>query len=342
MPDGTTRFTDANGAPIFHFMGCSTMSEYTVLAEISCAKIPKEAALDKVCLFGCGVSTGLGAVLNTCKVEPGSSVAVFGLGAVVRSRKKFRLVGCTDISPKRLSHVRYTLSLSLSLQGLAVIQGAKMAGARRIIAVDVNPGKFPAAVSLGATDCVNSAALTVPVQQHIAGTLTPWGVDYSFDCTGNVSVMRAALECAHRGWGTSCVIGVAASGHEISTRPFQLVTGRTWKGTAFGGYKSRTDVPKLVDQYLAGNLPIDHFITHVYDGYVVDRCIVSIFPRYILSLFFMHRVLAVWIKPMMRLTPCIREIVCEPWCATRRSMNGTRGVVRERKGQIQIYNEIMP
>lgn len=159
--------------------------------------------------------------------------------------------------------------LSLALQGLAVIQGAKIAGARRIIAVDVNAGKFPSAIALGATDCVNSAELTVPVQQYIAGTLTPWGVDYSFDCTGNVAVMRAALECAHRGWGTSCVIGVAASGHEIATRPFQLVTGRTWKGTAFGGYKSRTDVPKLVDQYLAGSLPIDHFITHVFDGYVV-------------------------------------------------------------------------
>jgi S-(hydroxymethyl)glutathione dehydrogenase / alcohol dehydrogenase len=141
-----------------------------------------------------------------------------------------------------------------------------MAGASRIIAVDINPSKFPAAIALGATDCVNSAALDKPVQQHIAGDLTQWGVDYSFDCTGNVKVMRAALECAHRGWGTSCVIGVAASGHELGTRPFQLVTGRIWKGTAFGGYKSRTDVPKLVDKHLAGDLPIDHFITHVFDG----------------------------------------------------------------------------
>lgn len=232
MPDNTVRFKDKNGNPIYHFMGCSTMSEYTVLSEISCAKIAPEAPLEKMCLFGCGVSTGLGAVLNTCKVEPNSSVAVFGLGAV----------------------------------GLAVVQAAKMVGASRIIAVDINASKFQAAVDLGATDCVNSAELDKPVQQYIAGDLTQWGVDYTFDCTGNTSVMRAALECAHRGWGTSCVIGVAASGHEISTRPFQLVTGRIWKGTAFGGYKSRTDVPKLVRQHLDGNLPIDHFITHVFHG----------------------------------------------------------------------------
>merc|ERR1711862_970441 len=212
--------------------GCSTMAEYTVLAEISCAKIAPEAPLEKVCLFGCGVSTGLGAVWNTCKVETNSTVAVFGLGAV----------------------------------GLAVIQGAKMAGSSDIFAIDINPEKFKAAKSLGASDCVNSSKLSVPVQKHIAGELTPWGVDYSFDCTGNVEVMRAALECAHRGWGESCVIGVAASGHEISTRPFQLVTGRVWKGTAFGGFKSRTDVPKLVEKNLAGELPIDHFITHVING----------------------------------------------------------------------------
>jgi len=232
MPDGTTRFKDKDGKPIYHFMGCSTFAEYTVLAEISCAKIAPEAPLEKVCLFGCGVSTGLGAVLNTCKVEPDSSVAVFGLGAV----------------------------------GLAVIQGAKMAGAGRIIAVDINSKKFPAAIELGATDCVNSSELEKPVQQYIAGDLTKWGVDYTFDCTGNTKVMRAALECAHRGWGTSCVIGVAAAGHEISTRPFQLVTGRVWKGTAFGGFKSRTDVPKLVEKHLNGDLPIDHFITHVFKG----------------------------------------------------------------------------
>mmetsp|Transcript_35103 Transcript_35103/g.83840 ORF Transcript_35103/g.83840 Transcript_35103/m.83840 type:complete len:685 (+) Transcript_35103:199-2253(+) len=231
MPDGTVRFHDKDGKPIYHFMGCSTMAEYTVLAEISCAKISKDLPLEKACLFGCGVSTGLGAVWNTCKVEANSTVAVFGLGAV----------------------------------GLAVIQGAKMAGASRIIAVDINPNKFKSACDLGATDCVDSSKLDVPVQQHIV-SMTKWGVDYTFDCTGIVSVMRAALECAHRGWGTSCIIGVAASGHEISTRPFQLVTGRTWKGTAFGGFKSRRDVPKLVQRCIEGKLPIDHFITHRFDG----------------------------------------------------------------------------
>jgi len=233
MPDGTVRFKDSEGKDIFHFMGCSTMSEYTVIAEISCAKINKKADLKKACLFGCGVSTGLGAVWNTCKVETNATVAVFGLGAV----------------------------------GLAVIQGAKMAGSSRIIAIDINPEKFEIAKKLGATDCVDPSTLgDVPVQKHIAGTMTDWGVDYSFDCTGNVEVMRAALECAHRGWGVSCIIGVAASGHEISTRPFQLVTGRVWKGTAFGGFKSRTDVPRLVDRMLSGSLNIDHFITHNFDG----------------------------------------------------------------------------
>eukprot|EP00979_Chaetoceros_neogracilis_P002359 scaffold410_cov267-Chaetoceros_neogracile.AAC.7 len=232
MPDGTSRFKDTEGNPIYHFMGCSTMSEYTVLAEISCAKVDAEAPLDKVCLFGCGVATGLGAVWNTCKVEVNSTVAVFGLGAV----------------------------------GLAVIQGAKMAGASKIFAVDVNPGKFPAAIKMGATDTVDSSKLDKPVQNHIAGDLTDWGVDYSFDCTGNTTVMRAALECSHRGWGTSCVIGVAASGHEISTRPFQLVTGRVWKGTAFGGFKSRRDVPLLVERFMAGKLPIDDYITHTFNG----------------------------------------------------------------------------
>jgi len=235
MPDGTVRFHDADGKDLYHFMGCSTMAEYTVVAEISCAKVAPEAPLEKICLFGCGVSTGLGAVWNTCKVCPDSTVAVFGLGAV----------------------------------GLSVIQGAKMAGATRIIAVDINPTKFELAIRSGATECVNSADLDVPVQQHIAGVLTPWGVDFSFDCTGITSVMRAALECSHRGWGTSCIIGVAASGHEISTRPFQLVTGRTWKGTAFGGFKSRTDVPKLVNRMMSGELSIDQYITHVFDG--VDK-----------------------------------------------------------------------
>merc|ERR1712129_146569 len=199
--------------------------------------------------FGCGVSTGLGAVWNTCKVEVNSTVAVFGLGAV----------------------------------GLSVIQGAKMSGGSQIFAIDMNPAKFEAATKLGATTCItvdkNGNTLTITnvlrgeedgggisVQKCIAGKLTPWGVDYSFDCTGNVSVMRSALECAHRGWGTSCIIGVAASGHEITTRPFQLVTGRVWKGTAFGGFKSRTDVPRLVDRMVSGSLNVDHFITHNFDG----------------------------------------------------------------------------
>lgn len=239
MPDGTSRFKDSEGKPIYHFMGCSTMSEYTVLAEISCAKINKEADLKKVCLLGCGVSTGLGAVWNTCKVEVNSTVAVFGLGAV----------------------------------GLAVIQGAKMAGASKIIGIDINPKKFDAAKKLGATDFIDPN--NVPkdadgkersINQYIVGDLTQWGVDYTFDCTGNTNVMRTALEVAHRGWGVSCVIGVAASGHEISTRPFQLVTGRVWKGTAFGGFKSRRDVPILVERVLRGELPIDHFITHNFEG----------------------------------------------------------------------------
>jgi S-(hydroxymethyl)glutathione dehydrogenase / alcohol dehydrogenase len=176
-------------------------------------------------------------------VEAGSTVAVFGLGAV----------------------------------GLAVVQGAKMAGASRIIGVDVNNGKTDIAKQLGVTDFVNPKELDVPVQQYIAGVLTQWGVDYSFDCTGNVEVMRAALECSHRGWGTSCVIGVAASGQEISTRPFQLVTGRVWKGTAFGGFKSRKDVPKLIERSLRGEIPIDHYITHIYDGvHMMNNAIVAL------------------------------------------------------------------
>ena len=231
MPDGTTRFTakkDGKDVPIFHFMGCSTFAEYTVIAEISAAKINKRMPLNKACLFGCGVSTGLGAVWNTCKVEEGSSVAVFGLGAV----------------------------------GLAVVQAAKMAGAARIIGVDLNKDKFRVASQLGCTDVVCPSDHEKPVQQVIAGELTKWGVDYSFDCTGNVDVMRAALECAHRGWGESCVIGVAAAGKELATRPFQLVTGRVWKGTAFGGWKSRSAVPKLVERCLSGELPVDHYVTH--------------------------------------------------------------------------------
>lgn len=211
MPDGTTRF-HINGKDIYHFMGCSTFSEYTVVSEISCAKISDNSPLDIVCLFGCGVSTGLGAAWNTCNVENNSTVAVFGLGAV----------------------------------GLAVIQASKSRGASRIFAIDIDNNKFEMALKLGATDCINSNQLPegfVNVQNYIV-SLTKWGVDYTFDATGNVQVMRSALECAHRGWGQSCVIGVAPAGHEISTRPFQLVTGRQWKGTAFGGFKSRTEVPK--------------------------------------------------------------------------------------------------
>lgn len=232
MPDGTSRFS-IDGKVIYHFMGCSTFSEYTVVSEISCAKIAGASPLDKVCLFGCGVTTGLGAAWKTCNVEEGSTVAVFGLGAV----------------------------------GLAIIQAAAGRHARRIFAIDTNPLKFEIATKLGATDCINPADLPegTTIQAHII-SLTQWGVDYTFDATGNVSVMRSALECAHRGWGQSCVVGVAPAGHEIATRPFQLITGRQWKGTAFGGFKSRTEVPQLVDRYLSGDLPIDHFITHRLQG----------------------------------------------------------------------------
>eukprot|EP00793_Prasinoderma_coloniale_P001516 PRCOL_00003320-RA len=233
MPDGTSRFS-IDGKPIYHFMGCSTFSEYTVLAEISCAKINPAMPFEKASLFGCGVATGLGAVWNTTKVELGNSVAVFGLGAV----------------------------------GLSVIQACKMAGASRIIAVDINPDKFTVASQLGATDFVNPKDHDKPVQQVIVG-MTKWGVDVSFDCTGSVDVMRSALECAHRGWGQSCVIGVAGAGKEIATRPFQLVTGRKWVGTAFGGWKSRAAVPQLIDRSLKGEIPVDHYITHLFDG--VDK-----------------------------------------------------------------------
>jgi len=235
MPDGTSRFSTMDGRHIYHFMGCSTFAEYTVVAEISCAVVSDKAPLDKVCLFGCGVSTGLGAVLKTCALEEGATVAVFGLGAV----------------------------------GLAVVQAAKMRKARRIIAIDMNEKKFDMARQLGATDCLNPSTFGEKPIQTVVVEMTTWGVDYSFDATGNTEVMRAALECAHRGWGVSCVIGVAASGKVIQTRPFQLITGRTWKGTAFGGWKSRVDVPMLVQQYLGGELPIDHYVTHEYDG--VDK-----------------------------------------------------------------------
>jgi S-(hydroxymethyl)glutathione dehydrogenase/alcohol dehydrogenase len=226
MPDGTRRFSK-NGKPIFHYMGCSTFSEYTVVPEIALAKISKAAPLEKVCLLGCGVTTGIGAVLNTAKVEPGASVAVFGLGGI----------------------------------GLSVIQGAVMAQAGRIIAVDVNPDKFAMAKALGATDVINPRELDVTAKEAIV-EMTGGGVDYSFECIGNVDVMREALECCHMGWGVSTIIGVAGAGQEIRTRPFQLVTGRTWKGTAFGGVKGRSELPGYVENYLNGKIELDSMVTH--------------------------------------------------------------------------------
>lgn len=226
MPDRTRRFT-CKGQPIFHYMGCSTFSEYTVVPEIALAKINPAAPLDKVCLLGCGVTTGIGAVLNTAEVEPGSTVAVFGLGGI----------------------------------GLSVIQGAVMAQAGRIIAVDINPGKWEMAKALGATDFVNPKDVDGSVVEYIKD-LTNGGVDYSFECIGNVHVMRDALECTHMGWGVSTIIGVAGAGQEIATRPFQLVTGRTWKGTAFGGVKGRTELPGYVERYLHGQIELDSMVTH--------------------------------------------------------------------------------
>ena len=226
MPDGTTRFSH-QGKPLFHYMGTSTFSEYTVVPEISLAVINKAAPLEKVCLLGCGVTTGIGAVLNTAKVTPGSSVAIFGLGGI----------------------------------GLAAIQGAVMAKAGRIIGIDTNPGKFEIAKQMGATDCINPKDFDLPIQQVIVD-MTDGGVDYSFECIGNVQVMRAALECCHKGWGESVVIGVAGAGQEISTRPFQLVTGRVWRGSAFGGVKGRTQLPGMVEQAMRGEIALDPFITH--------------------------------------------------------------------------------
>lgn len=226
MPDGTTRFS-YNGQPIYHYMGCSTFSEYSVLPEVSVAVIPKEAPLEKVCLLGCGVTTGIGAVLNTAKVTEGSTVAIFGLGGI----------------------------------GLAAIIGAKMARAARIIAIDINPVKFDVARELGATDFVNPAAHAKPIQEVVV-EMTDGGVDYSFECVGNVQLMRAALECCHKGWGESTIIGVAPAGAEISTRPFQLVTGRVWRGSAFGGVKGRTELPGYVEKAQKGEIPLDTFITH--------------------------------------------------------------------------------
>jgi S-(hydroxymethyl)glutathione dehydrogenase/alcohol dehydrogenase len=226
MPDGTTRFSK-DGKPIFHYMGTSTFAEYTVVPEISLAKIDKSAPLDKVCLLGCGVTTGIGAVLNTAKIEEGASVAVFGLGGI----------------------------------GLSVIQGAQMAKASRIIAVDINDSKEAMARKFGATDFVNPKKLTKPIEQAIVD-MTEGGVDYSFECVGSVKLMRSALECCHKGWGESIIIGVAGAGEEISTRPFQLVTGRVWKGSAFGGVKGRTELPGYVDRYMAGEINIDDLVTY--------------------------------------------------------------------------------
>ncbi|WP_137297534.1 MULTISPECIES: S-(hydroxymethyl)glutathione dehydrogenase/class III alcohol dehydrogenase [unclassified Psychromonas] len=226
MPDGTSRFYK-DGQPIFHYMGCSTFSEYTVLPEISLAKVNKDAPLEEVCLLGCGVTTGMGAVLNTAKVEKGDNVAIFGLGGI----------------------------------GLSAIIGAKMAGANKIIGIDINESKFELAKQLGATDCINPKDHDKPIQDVIV-EMTDGGVEYSFECIGNVDVMRSALECCHKGWGESVIVGVAGAGKEISTRPFQLVTGRVWRGTAFGGVKGRSQLPAIVEQYLAGEFKLSDFITH--------------------------------------------------------------------------------
>lgn len=226
MPDGTTRFYK-DGEPIYHYMGCSTFSEYTVLPEISLAKVNKEAPLEEICLLGCGVTTGMGAVKNSANVQKGDTVAVFGLGGI----------------------------------GLSVVIGAKMAGASKIIAVDINEDKYQLARKLGATDCINPQKFDKPIQEVIV-EMTDGGVEYSFECIGNVDVMRSALECCHKGWGESIIIGVAGAGQEISTRPFQLVTGRVWRGTAFGGVKGRSQLPGIVESYMSGDFQLDDFITH--------------------------------------------------------------------------------
>jgi S-(hydroxymethyl)glutathione dehydrogenase / alcohol dehydrogenase len=228
MPDGTTRFSH-NGARLFHYMGCSTFSNFTVLPEIAVARIREDAPFDKICYIGCGVTTGIGAVIYTAGVEPGANVAVFGLGGI----------------------------------GLNVLQGARMAGADKIIGIDVNPAKRAMAEKFGMTHFINPDDIGVEKVVQAVMDLTSGGADYSFDATGNTNVMRQALECCHRGWGQSIIIGVAESGKEISTRPFQLVTGRVWKGTAFGGARGRTDVPKIVDWYMDGKINIDDLITHV-------------------------------------------------------------------------------
>lgn len=225
MPDGTSRFS-FKGKTLHHFMGTSTFSEYTVLPEMALAKVNKEAPLEKICLLGCGITTGIGAVLNTAKVEAGSTVAVWGLGAV----------------------------------GLSAVQGATMAKASRIIAIDTNPEKFAMARSLGATDCVNPNDYEMPTSEVVI-EMTGGGVDYSFECIGNVNTMRQALESSHKGWGESVIIGVAGAGQEISTRPFQLVTGRSWRGSAFGGVKGRSELPSYVERYQKGEIKVDEFVT---------------------------------------------------------------------------------
>ena len=226
MPNGTSRFS-LDGEKLYHYMGTSTFANYTVLPEIAVAKIRDDAPLDKVCLIGCGVTTGLGAVINTAEVEPGSNVVVFGLGGI----------------------------------GLNVIQGAKMVGASKIVGVDINPDKEAMARDYGMTDFVNPKEIDGDIVEYLV-ELTGGGADYSFECIGNVKVMRQALECCHKGWGVCTVIGVAGAGEEISTRPFQLVTGRVWKGSAFGGARGRTDVPKIVDWYMEGKINIDDLVTH--------------------------------------------------------------------------------
>ncbi len=226
MPDGTSRFS-LQGKPILHYMGCSTFANYTVLPEIAVAKIREDAPFDKVCYIGCGVTTGIGAVIFTAKVEPGANVVVFGLGGI----------------------------------GLNVVQGAKLVGARQIIGVDLNPRREKLARQFGMTHFVNPQEVKGDLVAHLV-ELTGGGADYSFECIGNVKVMRQALECCHRGWGQSIIIGVAGAGQEIGTRPFQLVTGRVWKGTAFGGARGRTDVPRIVDWYMEKRINIDDLITH--------------------------------------------------------------------------------
>jgi S-(hydroxymethyl)glutathione dehydrogenase/alcohol dehydrogenase len=227
MPDGTSRFS-CDGEPVMHYMGCSTFANFTVLPEIALAKVRADAPFEKICYIGCGVTTGIGAVFNTAKVQPGDNVVVFGLGGI----------------------------------GLNVIQGARIAGANMIVGVDLNNARKPMAEKFGLTHFVNPAEIGEDLVPYLVN-LTDGGADYSFECIGNVNVMRQALECCHRGWGTSIIIGVAGAGQEIATRPFQLVTGRTWKGTAFGGARGRTDVPKIVDWYMDGKINIDDLITHV-------------------------------------------------------------------------------